>query len=88
MRKNHKREYRLSAAKKWIETFSGMNIVKSYSKKFSVDKLCAIKELQMIGVEISAEYERQLINSMKDLSEQRRFLREKWDNESCEFESD
>ena len=59
MRNTPKREKRLSSAKNWIKTYSGQNIVKGYSKKYSVYKLCAIKELRMIGVEISEEYERQ-----------------------------
>ena len=54
-----KRERRLCSAKNWIKTYSGNNIVKGYSKKYSVDKLCAFKELRMIGVEISEEYEKQ-----------------------------
>jgi len=66
-----KRENRLRSAKSWIKTYSGNNIVKGYSKKYSVDKLCAVKELRMIGVEISEEYEKQLINLMEALRQQR-----------------
>ena len=66
-----KRENRLRSAKSWIKTYSGNNVVKGYSKKYSVDKLCAVKELRMIGVEISEEYEKQLINLMEALRQQR-----------------
>ena len=91
MKKTLKREKRLSSAKNWIQTYSGNNIIKGYSKKYSVDKLCAVKELIMIGVEISEEYEKQLINSMEALRQQRLSFKKKRENElnaSCEFESD
>ncbi len=91
MKNTPKREKRLSSAKNWIKTYSGQNIVKGYSKKYSVDKLCAIKELRMIGVEISEVYERQLINSMEALRQQRLSFKKKQEDELntlCEFESD
>jgi len=86
-----KREKRLSSAKDWIKTYSGNNIVKGYSKKYSVDKLCAVKELRMIGVEISEEYEKQLINSLEALRQQRLLFkknREEKLNDLCGFDSD
>lgn len=86
-----KRERRLCSAKNWIKTYSGNNIVKGYSKKYSVDKLCAVKELRMIGVEISEEYEKQLINSMEALRQQRLSFKKKREDElnaSCGFDSD
>lgn len=91
MKKTPKREYRLSSAKNWIKTYDGSNVVKGYSKKYSVDKLCAVKELRMIGVEISEEYERQLINSMEALKQQRLSFKKKREDELNalgEFESD
>ena len=91
MKKTPEREYRLRSAKSWIKTYSGNNIVKGYSKKYSVDKLCAVKELRMIGVNISEEYEKQLINSMEALRKQRlsfRIKREDKLNTLCGFESD
>lgn len=91
MKKTIKRECRLHSAKSWIKAYSGNNIVKGYSKKYSVDKLCAVKELRMIGVEISEEYERQLINSMEALRQQRLSFKKKRENDLkalCEFESD
>lgn len=91
MKKTPKREYRLLSAKSWIKTYSGNNVVKGYSKKYSVNKLCAVKELRMFGVEISEEYERQLINSMEALKQQRLSFNKKREDELsavCEFESD
>ena len=91
MKKTPDRKYRLRSARNWIKTYSGNNIVKGYSKKYSVDKLCAVKELRMIGVEISEEYERKLINSMEALRQQRLSFKKKREDELnalCEFESD
>lgn len=91
MKKAPNRKYRLQSAKDWIKTYSGNNIVKGYSKKYSVDKLCAVKELRLIGVEISDEYERQLRQSLESLKLQRLSFKKKRENElnaCCEFESD
>lgn len=91
MRKTLKREYRLRSAKDWIKTYSGNNVVKGYSKKYSVDKLCAVKELRMIGIEISEEYENQLRKSLESLKQQRLSLKKKQEDELntlCGFESD
>jgi hypothetical protein len=91
MRKTLKREYRLRSAKDWIKTYSGNNVVKGYSKKYSVDKLCAVKELAMIGFEISEEYENQLRQSLESLKKQRLSLKKKREDELnalCGFESD
>ena len=86
-----KRENRLLLAKSWIKTYTGKNIVKGYSKKFSVDILCAIKELRMIGVETSVEYENQLINSIEAIKLQRVLSKKNRDNklnELSRFEND
>jgi hypothetical protein len=82
MKKTLKREHRLCSAKDWLKTYSGNNVVKGYSKKYSVNKLCAIKELRMIGIEISEEYERQLINSMEALKQQRLSFKKKREDEN------
>ena len=91
MKKTLKREYRLRSAKDWIKTYSGNNVVKGYSKKYSVDKLCAVKELRMIGFEISEEYENQLRQSLESIKQQRLSLKKKREDELntlCGFESD
>jgi ribosomal protein L34E len=91
MKQTLKREYRLRSAKDWIKTYSGNNVVKGYSKKYSVDKLCAIKELRMIGFEITEEYENQLQNSLESHKQQRLSLKKKREyelNASCSYESD
>ncbi len=91
MKKTLKRGYRLHSAKDWIKIYSGNNVVKGYSKKYSVDQLCAVKELRMIGFEITEEYENQLQKSLESLKQQRFSSKKEREDElnasSC-YESD
>ena len=50
------REKRLPRAKRWIAQYSGTHIVKAYKKRFAVDQLCAMTELQMLGVDLDPGY--------------------------------
>lgn len=54
------RNSRMIIGKQWISKFDGNNIVKSYSKYFNVDKLCAAIELEMLGHKVDPEYVKQL----------------------------
>jgi len=62
-RKRLNQNQRISVAEKWIKTYIGKNIVKGYSNWFGVDLLCAIKELRLLGQNISEEYENQVRKS-------------------------
>jgi putative sterol carrier protein len=91
MKSTLQKEYRLRSAKDWIKTYSGNSVVKGYSKKYSVDKLCAVKELRMIGFEITEEYENQLKKSLESHKQQRLLLKKKREDElnaSFGYESD
>ena len=55
-----KREGRLQSARAWIAKYEGKNIVRSYSKWYRVDLLCAIRELRTLGIQIDAEREKQI----------------------------
>lgn len=48
-----KREARLQSAKSWLKGYEGKNVVKSYSKWFAVDQICAMKELEVLGLHFS-----------------------------------
>lgn len=65
-------------------------MVRGYSKRYGVDKLCAVKELRMLGVEISEEYENNLRRSLQQLWEQRRLRKQKREqqNNVPAYESD
>lgn len=56
--KTLRRQQRLAKAKQWLIPYNGSpkKIVKNYRKKFHVDVICALKELQMLGVEFAQEY--------------------------------
>lgn len=77
--KRMKREKRLKAAKAWIPQYEGKNLVKEYRKHFGVDILCAIKELQMLGIEFSDSYIEQVKRTVESQREQRQ--REKIEKE-------
>jgi hypothetical protein len=47
---------RLRMAQQWIPTYNGTKIVKDYKKKFAVDTLTAISDLQELGVQFEPEY--------------------------------
>ena len=47
---------RLRMAQQWIPTYNGNKIVKGYKKKFAVDTLTAIRDLQELGVQFKPEY--------------------------------
>ena len=66
------KEGRLTSGKNWIKTYNGKNLVKGYSKWYGVDLMCAIKELRLLGVEISRDYEEQVKRSIEDRIIQRR----------------
>ena len=58
-RNRHKRlvrNARLQAARNWLPTYTGKNVVRGYRKHFGVDALCAIVELQLLGVPIQPGY--------------------------------
>ncbi len=63
--KRMKREGRLKAFKYWIPKYEGENIIKGYSNDFGVNKLCAIKELEMLGYNFKLEYIMQVKESLK-----------------------
>ena len=47
-----KRSARLLAARKWLATYKGKNVIHGYARWFGTDKICAVIELQMLGVKL------------------------------------
>lgn len=91
MKDTPKREFRLPEAKSWIKTYRGKNLVKGYEKKFHVDKLCAVKELQILGIELSSECERQVVIASEARRKHKLAIKlkhEQKDKEFQEFERD
>lgn len=46
---------RLERAKKWLETYSGENVLKDYRKKFATDRMQTLQELQLLGLTFTEE---------------------------------
>lgn len=89
MKKTPPRNKRLESATEWVKTYSGKHIVRSYAKHYGVDKLCAIFELRLLGIEISEEYENQIRLVIEAIVKQRQFRKDKKEQESNSFsESD
>lgn len=55
-RKRMDRDARLQSARHWLRGFSGEHLVRSYAKWFGVDLMCALRELQALGVRIEPSY--------------------------------
>jgi hypothetical protein len=51
-----KRPARLDSARAWLPKYEGKKIVRSYRKRYGVDLLCAIAELQMLEVPLHPTY--------------------------------
>ena len=50
--KTPSRARRLEAAKGWLATYPGKNLVRGYKKRFGVRDVCAVMELRMLGVDL------------------------------------
>ncbi len=70
LNKAQRREQRLRKARQWIVTYKGTpkKIVKHYKDRFHVDAVCALKDLQEIGVEFTQEY----LDAVKRMEKQRK----------------
>ena len=60
---------RLRMAQQWVPAYNGTKIVKGYKKKFAVDTMTAIRDLQELGVQFKPEY-----ISAVEIGEKNRFL--------------
>ena len=70
-RKRMKRPARLRAARHWLRTFDGVNAVRGYAKWFGVDLACAVKELQLLGVELDPRYVEALRTTLQNRDKRR-----------------
>ena len=74
--KTFNRTKRLKLAPQWINAYTGKNMVRGYARHFSVDLICAITELRMLGYPVPEEYELAVKRSIADRSLQRKKKRE------------
>ena len=82
-----KRTDRLASARVWIEKYEGKNIVRGYSKKYQVDLLCSVVELELMGYEVDPTYKKQLEQSKAELQRQRELKKMK-NEEQLNMDSD
>src|SRR5688500_16524447 len=75
--KRMQRPARLQAAKTWLVKYPGKNVVTGYKRHFAVDALCALAELQMLGVKLDPEYVQRGRSSEQSRAEARRCERER-----------
>ena len=61
-RKRMSKAARLESARstRWIENYTGKNIIRGYRNWYGVDEMCAVIELRELGVAIPAERETEL----------------------------
>ncbi|MGE6574218.1 hypothetical protein [Paenibacillus xylanexedens] len=71
------REGRLRAAKSWLRTYNGKNIVRGYSKHFAIDLLGAVRELEMIGISIEDNYKKELRADLQNKIKRKEMIKQK-----------
>jgi len=71
-----KKQSRLAKARVWLPTYTGKKIVRGYRKKFNVDTVCAVRELQEIGCEFKPGYVDNLLKAEAIRIEQLRMKKE------------
>jgi len=72
VRKRAARAARLKAARQWLPTFKGKNVVKAYATRCGVDLGCALKELQLLRVPLDPAYVERLSRRLHHRIERRR----------------
>jgi hypothetical protein len=71
-RKSFKRDGRLQSAKSWLPTYEGKNVFRGYRKRYGVDWPTALRELEMLGVEVDPAYREQVLRTVQEQAEARK----------------
>jgi hypothetical protein len=74
--KSLNRTKRQKLAPRWINAYTGKNMVRGYARHFSVDLICAITEIRMLGYSVYEEYESAVKRAIADRNLQRKEKRE------------
>ena len=61
--KRFNQKQRLTAARLWLQSQNSEKIAKAYRKHFGMDWATAFRELEMLGVQVSADYRETVLNS-------------------------
>ena len=70
--KHFNQKQRLAAACLWLQSQNSEKIAKAYRKHFGVDWATAFRELEMLGVQISAVYRETVLKSVAAQAEARK----------------
>lgn len=71
-RKRMKRQARLQSARHWLAKFTGKNVIRSYVRWFGVDWMCAVKELELLGVKLDQSYVDKLRRTLDERGKKKR----------------
>lgn len=71
-RKRLKRDQRLRSAKNWLPTYEGKNVFRGYRKRYGVDWPTALREPEMLGVEVDPAYREQVLRTVQEQAEARK----------------
>ncbi len=71
------RQSRLDSARHWLAKYEGKNVLRGYRKHYGVDLLCAVKELQILGVKLDPVYVNRLKSEDLLRHEQRQAAKER-----------
>jgi RimJ/RimL family protein N-acetyltransferase len=74
--RTQKKESRIAQARNWLPSYEGTKVVRAYRKKFHVDTICAVRELQEIGYEFPPGYVDKLLKSEAARIEQHKAKKE------------
>ena len=67
-----RRAARLQSARHWLAGYSGKNPIRSYAKWFGVDWMCAVRELEILGVKLDPVYVQQLRTTLDERPKHRK----------------
>jgi hypothetical protein len=76
-KKRMDRKSRLQSATEWVKKYEGKNMIASYAKWFGVDKICAMTELEMLGLTYSDKIIIQIKMAEENRKHQMNVLKEK-----------
>ena len=67
--KRFRQDQRLQSAKSWLPTYEGKNVFRGYRKRYGVDWPTALRELEMLGMEVTPAYREQVLRTVQEQAE-------------------
>ena len=62
----------MQSAKGWLPTYEGKNVFRGYRKRYGVDWPTALRELEMLGVDVPPAYQEQVLRTVREQAEARK----------------